>query len=69
MTEDFEAFVKAASGGRIQRSIADDVWPAGALLTCKKCSYTTHATTLDCGTYLAHGWPKHCGVTMSVDSD
>lgn len=63
---EFERLVELA-GGKFERTVAADVWPNGATLCCKKCDYERHATTLDCGTYLAHGWPKHCGVTMTLD--
>jgi hypothetical protein len=47
-------------------NIAGDVWPKGATLTCATCGHAEHATSEDCGRYLARGWPKHCGQTMTV---
>ncbi len=46
-------------------NIAKDVYPNGLDMSCKVCDYKFHATTEDCGFYLAHGWPKHCGKSMS----
>ncbi len=45
-------------------NIAKDVWPKGCVLFCDECGHEEHASTEDCGRYLAHGWPKHCRKTM-----
>jgi hypothetical protein len=50
----------------LQDKIANDVWPDGAVLVCQVCGMKKRVTAADCGQYLAHGWPKHCGKTMSV---
>ncbi len=52
----------------IQQSIAADVWPNGALLECHDCGYSERITSQQAGSYLRHGWPKHCGRTMSCDN-
>lgn len=51
----------------LQGSIARDVWPKGATLACRECKASRRITTEQCAEYLAHGWPKCCGVTMTVD--
>lgn len=32
---------------------------------CHTCGHTERVDSADC---LRHGWPKHCGKTMSIDS-
>jgi len=32
---------------------------------CHRCGHTEH---VDTASALRHGWPKHCGETMSIDS-
>ena len=56
--------------GRIRllpRSIARDVWPNGAILTCRRCSREERIGTKTCGTFLREGWPKCCGYTMRLE--
>lgn len=48
----------------VHNSIAQDVFPGGGILRCKTCEESIEITTSDCGYYLSHGWPKHCGCTM-----
>ena len=50
-------------------NIATDVWPKGAFLICKKCDFSTSASSAECGQYLARGWPTHCGVTMRLETE
>lgn len=64
---DFNRLADLAGGG-MQRGIAADVWPKGATLECKRCDHAEHATSAECGRYLARGWPKHCGETMTVET-
>lgn len=58
-------FAKLAN---LQHSIAVDVWPNGAILSCHKCRFAERITTEQAGAYLKSGWPKHCGATMSCDA-
>ena len=49
----------------IHSLIAQDVYPNGQDMTCREgCGYAFHATAEDCASYLAHGWPRHCGREM-----
>jgi hypothetical protein len=52
----------------IQRNIAKDVWPNGAILSCRGCRFSERISSGQAGDYLKHGWPNHCGVTMSCKS-
>lgn len=45
----------AASHPSLQRG---QVW-------CRECGYTE---TVSAAHALKHGWPKHCGATMTIDS-
>lgn len=63
---DIEQFVKRAMG--IQGKIARDVWPNGGILSCSRCGRVQSVTAENCGVYLAHGWPKCCGFTMTVEA-
>lgn len=49
----------------IHRRIADDV-PSikRGQVWCRKCGHTEKVDGAYC---LAHGWPKHCGETMTID--
>lgn len=47
-------------------NIAHDVWPNGATLTCSECKAVRHISAAMCAEYLARGWPKCCGYTMTV---
>lgn len=51
----------------VQKSIAADVWPDGAVLECSACQKQQPITTEMAGAYLATGWPKCCGYTMRVE--
>lgn len=55
-------FAKLAN---IQRDIAADVYPKGAILSCS-CGHSEHVTSEQVGEYLRHGWPKHCGLIMGA---
>jgi hypothetical protein len=57
-------FVKRADNLHI--SIAGDVFPGGARLVCRDCGQVQQITTNDAAFFLAHGWPKCCGHTMSL---
>ena len=54
-----------ASGG-LHRKIVEDV-PAmkRGRVWCHTCG---HTEAVDAAYCLGHGWPKHCGQTMSTDS-
>lgn len=56
------------AGDGLQRSIAKDVWPNGATLSCLACGQRLVITSWQCGKYLASGWPKHCGATMRCEA-
>jgi hypothetical protein len=51
----------------IQDRIARDVWPNGGGLWCRTCGHHRTMNTADAGRYLATGWPKCCGYTMTID--
>ena len=48
---------------------AQDIWPNGAILECSRpsCYFSERITTEQAASYLAHGWPTHCGRTMRVE--
>ena len=49
----------------LHSSIANDVWGAGnKLVTCRICGNQEEINPAYC---LAHGWPKCCGYTMTID--
>ena len=48
----------------LQKHIAQDVWPNGALLYCTTCKRNQKINTSECANYLIQGWPKCCGKTM-----
>jgi len=48
----------------LHSSIAQDVFPKGAILRCSLCGKEIDCSTIDCGYYLGHGWPVCCGYTM-----
>ncbi len=48
----------------LHSSIAQDVFPKGAILRCSLCGNEIDCSTNDCGYYLGHGWPVCCGYTM-----
>ena len=35
------------------------------MVWCTRCG---HSERVDSGAALRHGWPKHCGYTMTIDS-
>ena len=47
--------------------IAEDVWPNGAILHCKKCGKSTEISSQNCSDYLWNGWPVCCGQTMMLE--
>ena len=50
----------------IHRNIVDDVPQLRrGRVWCHSCSHTEKVDSAEC---LAHGWPKCCGQTMSIDS-
>lgn len=65
MRMSFEKLADVASGG-LQRSIVDSV-PSlkRGRVWCIACG---HTETVNSAHALAHGWPKHCGATMTIDS-
>lgn len=48
-------------------SIAQDVFPNGAVLRCSICGNESNITTNDCAYYLGHGWPKCCELAMTLE--
>jgi hypothetical protein len=48
---------------------AQDIWPNGAILACSRpsCYFSERITTEQAASYLAHGWPTHCGRKMRVE--
>lgn len=52
----------------LQRNIAADVWPNGAILACARCRFSQRITTEQAGDYLKRGWPTHCGRTMTCEA-
>lgn len=61
-----ERIVKATDN--LHTVIADEVFPEGAILKCKKCDYTQIISPADCANYLQNGWPKHCAQTMLLET-
>lgn len=53
---------------RHHEKIARASFPDGAILTCTICGIAQRATTTDCATYLATGWPVHCHATMRSEA-
>ena len=51
----------------LPESIAADVFPDGAILTCRDCGHVREITAADCGQYFRTAWPTHCGRTMLLD--
>ncbi len=50
---------------KIHQNIAQDVWGTNQLtVTCRTCGDQKEVDPSHC---LAHGWPKCCGYTMTVD--
>ncbi len=45
-------------------SVAEDVWPDGAILICVICGKEKKIDIDECAHYLALGWPKCCSRTM-----
>ena len=52
----------------IHVNIAKDAFPEGTTLTCASCGTRIFTTREDIARYLAHGWPKCCGMTMQISS-
>ncbi len=54
------------AGGSMHRDIVSKV-PSlkRGRVWCHTCGHTEAVDSAHC---LAHGWPKHCGQTMSIDS-
>jgi hypothetical protein len=48
--------------------VATDVWPNGVALRCTVCDHRETHDAAAAGRFLAHGWPTHCGQTMTVQS-
>ena len=61
----FQDFV--AHSKSMARRVAAQAFPTGATVRCS-CGYTRILGTDDCGHALKHGWPMHCGQTMSIVS-
>ena len=51
---------------RIHSKIAEDVFVNGAKLVCPKCDKVIEVTEENCAEFLQCGWPKHCGLTMTI---
>ncbi len=51
--------------GTFQNSIAASAFPDGGYLKCHSCATEQRVTSEDCGVFLAKGWPKCCGRTMT----
>ena len=62
---DHMAFVGRVAG--IHSKIAQDVWPDGLRLVCKRCEHEEHASVEQAGRYLRSVWPRHCGESMLVE--
>ena len=52
----------------LHTNIANDVFPNGGKLTCLRCSHQETFTAAQAASYLAEGWPKHCGVAMRLET-
>lgn len=68
MTDSFltrwERVIKATPS--MHQRIADEVPQLKrGIVWCHKCGHSEKADSAHC---LAHGWPLHCGQTMSIDS-
>lgn len=58
---------KLAQLGGIHRTIAQDVWPHGAILKCVVCSHERPITSEQAASCLRTGWPSHCDRTMACE--
>jgi len=54
-------------GTNLHERIVNDVWPNGVNLHCPGCDKREHCDVAAAAEYLAHGWPKCCGVTMQIE--
>lgn len=53
------------ASGSLHRAIADEALPNVKSVRCRKCGAEQPVDAADC---LAHGWPKCCGATMTIDT-
>lgn len=51
----------------LHNSIAQDVFPNGAILRCSECGVEKDVSTEECGYYLGHGWPICCELAMTME--
>jgi hypothetical protein len=56
---------------KLHAIITQDAFPVGAWLRCEHpgCDRGERITSEDAAHYLAHGWPMHHGVTMTLTTE
>jgi hypothetical protein len=51
----------------LQVRIAADAFPNGGEVVCSLCGTRQKFTRDQAADYLRHGWPLHCGTTMTLE--
>jgi hypothetical protein len=57
----------SAIANELQVRIAADAFPNGGEVVCSLCGTRQKFTRDQAADYLRHGWPQHCGTTMTLE--